>query len=123
MEDVADLVAVAAADGAARGEAFNCVLDPSPTWRRYQSAYAAIVGRDRWISLPVWPARAIAAGMARVARDGSNASVMDELLAYALTPKRFPMDKARRLLGWAPRFDLERGVAATAPWLRDQGLI
>jgi nucleoside-diphosphate-sugar epimerase len=121
--DAAALIAAAATHPAAVGEAFNCCLDPAPTWREYQAAYGALVGRDRWIPLPVSPAKVLAAVVARFGRRGTNTAVLDELLRFALTPKRYPMDKARSLLGWEPFHDLHAAVAATAPWLRRQGHI
>lgn len=121
--DAAGLIAAAAINPAAVGEAFNCCLDPAPTWREYQAAYGALVGRDRWIPLPVSLAIASAAVVARLGRRGSNAAVLDELLRFALTPKWYPMEKALCLLGWEPSRDLEAAVAAMAPWLRREGHI
>jgi nucleoside-diphosphate-sugar epimerase len=121
--DAASLIAAAATHPAAIGEAFNCCLDPAPTWREYQAAYGALVGRNRWIPLPVSLAKGSAGVVAKFGRRGSNTSAVDELLRFALTPKRYPMDKARSLLGWEPAFDLDSAVAATAPWLRKHGHI
>ncbi|MEE8331733.1 MAG: NAD(P)-dependent oxidoreductase [Acidimicrobiia bacterium] len=123
VSDVADLVAAVATDPVARGEAFNCCLDPAPTWREYQAAYGALIGSDRWIPLPVSLARLSAAAVARFGAAGTTRSVIDELLRYALTAKQFPMDKARSLLGWEPRYDLMTAVAETASWLRAQGVM
>jgi nucleoside-diphosphate-sugar epimerase len=36
---------------------------------------------------------------------------------------RVRIDKARRLLGYAPRFDLARGMGLTEAWARWAGLI
>jgi nucleoside-diphosphate-sugar epimerase len=36
-------------------------------------------------------------------------------------PIAFANDKAKRLLGWAPRVDFAQGVALTAQWLRAEG--
>ena len=35
----------------------------------------------------------------------------------------YKMDKARTVLGWAPKYDIAAGVAATVPWLRQQGIL
>ncbi|MDH3731047.1 MAG: NAD(P)-dependent oxidoreductase [Acidimicrobiia bacterium] len=123
VDDVADLVATTSTHPAAIGESFNCCLDPAPTWREYQRAYGNLVGSGGWIPLPVSLAKLSAAVVSKLGSEGSTRSVIDELLRYALRQKQFPMDKARSLLGWEPRFDLEGAVAATAPWLRAQGLI
>ena len=37
--------------------------------------------------------------------------------------RAFTIDKARRLLGYEPRFPLRRGLELTAGWYREQGLI
>ena len=81
------------------------------------------MGADRWIPLPTSLARVAAWVVARLGRAGSNASVMDELLSFALRDKVFPMDKARSVLGWEPAHTLSAAVAATVPWLREQNLI
>ena len=37
--------------------------------------------------------------------------------------RAFDISKARELLGYDPRVDLEDGLARTAAWYREQGLI
>lgn len=123
VDDVVDMMCVAMEHPGATGQAFNCCLDPAPSWRQYQAAYGALVGRDRWIPLPASLGKGAAALVAMFARSGTNAAVMDELLSFALRDKVFPMDKAREVLGWQPRFTLAEAVAATEPWLREQGVI
>lgn len=123
VRDVAGLAAAASSATVAKGEAFNCCLDPAPTWREYQAAYGKLTGSDSWIPLPVSLAKLSAAAVSRFAAAGSTRSVIDELLRYALAPKQFPMDKARSLLGWEPSYDLEAAVAETASWLHDEGVI
>ena len=119
VEDAADLAVTLADHPAAVGEVFNCVLDPSPTWREYQAAYGRLVGRDGWIALPGFLARGVATTVSLFGRRHSNLESVAELLSYSLREKRFPMDKARNTLGWQPRYDLDAGVAATAEWLRE----
>jgi nucleoside-diphosphate-sugar epimerase len=39
-------------------------------------------------------------------------------------PRRWPsVDKARRLLGWEARIDVEEGIASTARWLRERARV
>lgn len=123
VADVAGLAAAASSVAVAKGEAFNCCLDPAPTWRQYQAAYGKLIGSDRWIPLPVSLAKLSAAAVAKFAASGTTRSVIDEMLRYALAPKQFPMDKARSLLGWEPSYSLEAAVAETISWLRDEGVI
>jgi nucleoside-diphosphate-sugar epimerase len=35
----------------------------------------------------------------------------------------YSTEKARRLLGWSPRFSLDEGLRRTAVWLREIGMI
>jgi nucleoside-diphosphate-sugar epimerase len=35
----------------------------------------------------------------------------------------YSTEKARRLLGWSPRFSLDEGMTCTAMWLREIGMI
>ncbi|MEN8188981.1 MAG: SDR family NAD(P)-dependent oxidoreductase [Thermodesulfobacteriota bacterium] len=37
--------------------------------------------------------------------------------------RTFTIEKARRLLGWEPKFDYEKGLAATVDWYKQQNLI
>lgn len=37
--------------------------------------------------------------------------------------RTFNIDKARRLLGWKPKFNYEKGLAATVAWYKEQNLI
>jgi nucleoside-diphosphate-sugar epimerase len=33
------------------------------------------------------------------------------------------MEKARRMLGWQPRVDIEEGVQKSKPWMKEAGLL
>jgi nucleoside-diphosphate-sugar epimerase len=37
--------------------------------------------------------------------------------------RAFSIDKARRLLGYEPKVDLEEGLGRTARWYRENGMI
>ncbi|MCI0352880.1 MAG: NAD-dependent epimerase/dehydratase family protein, partial [Acidobacteriales bacterium] len=57
IDEVIDLMTVLAVHPAASRETFNCTPDPSPTWREFLGAYAALAGHDRWLALPITPLR------------------------------------------------------------------
>jgi nucleoside-diphosphate-sugar epimerase len=53
----------------------------------------------------------------------SMAGDMPDQVGFLQRKITFKMTKARDLLGWSPRVDLETGVAACAAWLREQELL
>ena len=75
-------------------------------------------------SMPIGLAIALAATGARVARLLGHPSELGrgtvELLAR---PATYSIEKARRLLGYAPAVDLVEGMRRTEAWVREKGLI
>lgn len=122
VADVVDLICTVLEEPAARHQAFNASLDPAPTVRQYHHAYGRLFGNESWVGVPASVLRAPARLAAAVAPAHSYLAEAPQMLAYLERPKRYPMEKARNLLGWEPRLDLDEGVAATAPWLRQVGI-
>jgi nucleoside-diphosphate-sugar epimerase len=123
VDDVVDQLVTLATHPAATGEAFNCAPDPAPTWRAFMALYARLAGHDRWLAFP-YPLFAAAANVMRPF--GSHDSALRDLpmiLHVFRANTVYTMDKARRLLDWSPRVDLESGIAGCAAWLREQGLL
>jgi nucleoside-diphosphate-sugar epimerase len=123
VDDVVDLLTELAVHPAAAGETFNCTPDPSPTWRQFLGAYAALAGHDRWLALPVAPLGIVARLVAAVAPDDTRLKDLPQVLEFLTTHRRFRMDKARALLGWAPRIGLREGIERCVPYLRERGLL
>jgi nucleoside-diphosphate-sugar epimerase len=101
---------------------YNAVNDPAPTVRQYLGTYGRLKGEPRWLFLPVGPLRLLMR-MIALAAVGGRAADLPDILTFAHRCARFSMDRAREQLGWEPRVGVEEGVAACAPWLREQGLL
>src|SRR5262245_18068680 len=85
VDDVVDLMTVLAVHPAAAGETFNCTPDPSPTWREFLGAYAALAGHDRWRALPVAPLRLVARLVAAVAPDDTRLKDLPQVIEFLTT--------------------------------------
>ena len=123
VDDVVDLCIVAATHPAAVGQAFNCAPDPSPTWREFLGAYQALMGRDRWIGVPVPILKTLVYGVARLAPGESRLKDLPDLLGLVTGNITYKTTKARELLGWTASVELEDGINRCVPCLREKGLL
>lgn len=118
LDDVVDALLRCATVPAAAGEAFNVSAEVT-TWRDFMGHYSEPCGREP-TGMPLWLARLMAAAN-RI--PGVATPVDSGFIEMATARKRFPVEKARRLLDWIPRTPLERGMAQTVEWLRDSGAL
>ncbi len=123
VDDVADLIAVAATHPAAVGEVFNCVIDPPPTQRQYMAAWSRLSGHESYLGIPMILGKFAGVAVKPFAKEGSYLSQLNANLDYVERYVRIDASKARELLGWEPSYTLEAGVEATVPWLREIGLM
>lgn len=123
VDDVIEMIVRLSVTPAAAGEVFNCVMDPAPTFRQFIGAYQRLAGTSGWLAIPEPLAFALAGVIALLAPRQTLARDLPYGLSWMTSSCRYPMDKARRILGWAPEISLEEGVARCAPWLREQGLL
>jgi nucleoside-diphosphate-sugar epimerase len=122
VENLIDAYLLAAAHDAAIGEAFT-VVDDDVEWREFFGRYAAMAGRRAW-SLPatvVWLAALAAEFAAKLTRRTPSVSRLQ--LKFVTGRCRFNTDKARRLLGWSPKYSLAEGLQQTEAWLRQAGYL
>lgn len=125
VDDVIDLLLIAATHPNAVGETFNCTPDPSPTWREFLGGYARLAGHadGRWLGVPprlLWPVIQL---IARLSPAASRQRDLPALLPFSQRYITYKTDKARRLLGWTPKVSLQQGIDGTAVWLRERGLL
>lgn len=123
IDDVVDMLTLLATHPQADGEAFNCAPDPPPTWRQYLGLYSKLAGHQRWMSIPPGLAMIFAYALVSLTPAGSRFQDVPEIIHAIRGSATFKMDKARTLLGWTPKVDLQTGIANCAPWLREQGLL
>jgi oxidoreductase len=127
VENLADAAVLALGRDTAVGQAFN-VTDGLPiTWRQFLDDLADGLGFPRvgW-SLPFGVARGLAVLLEqtyRFARTTARVRTSPLLSRQAVDvlgrQQDFSNEKAKALLGWAPRVGYRAGLEATLAWLRD----
>jgi nucleoside-diphosphate-sugar epimerase len=118
VDDLVHGILLAAVEPAALGEVFHLTGASPLTWRDFYAAYERLLGKRSTVSMTVGEARARARGDV----DSRTFPSEDMLAFYAARPV-FRIDKAKRLLGFDPAFDFERGMELTAQWARWAGLV
>jgi nucleoside-diphosphate-sugar epimerase len=128
VDNVVDAALLALQHERAPGHAFN-VSDGLPvTWKQYTDDLARGLGaRAVHLSAPFWIARAVGTSLElgyRALRKLTRLR-LDPLLSRQAVHmlgrhQKFSSDRARQVLGWAPRIDYETGLALTLEWLKAQ---
>lgn len=107
-------------DSSLNGEIINIVDDNLPTQKVYADLVSTVIEPPRSVSVP-WPVLRTAAGILKKSNTtllGGRAkfpgiAVPDRLHAR-FKPLRYTNEKAKRLLGWEPRFSLQEAVKRSA---------
>jgi nucleoside-diphosphate-sugar epimerase len=123
VDDLVDLMVTVATHPRAIGEVFNCAVDPSPTVREYLHAYGRLVGNETWFGIPTALIATLGAVIVPISKKDTYGRHLPKNMRMIDKTINYKMDKARTLLGWKPRHDVAAGVAATVPWLREQGIL
>lgn len=123
IDDVVDLLVTVASHPAAVGEAFNCAIDPPPTQREYVQAYGRLVGNETYLGIPSGLVAAVGSVIVPFSKRGTYARQLPRNVRYIEKSVRYPMGKAAAVLGWRPRYDVAAGVAASVPWLVENGFL
>ena len=127
VTNVVDVLLRAADSKSSVGQAYNASDGLDVTWRQYVDRLAEIVG----VSSPriVIPHRlAYLAGWAMEKTWGAlrikNRPLLTRMTAELFgTDQSFPIDKARRELGYEPEVDFDEGMRRVQAWLRQIGFI
>jgi nucleoside-diphosphate-sugar epimerase len=122
VENLIDAYLLAAQRDEAIGEAFT-ICDADIPWREFYGRYAAMTGK-RARSVPVWPVWCGALGAeigAKITR--RPPAISRAQLGFVTGRCVYSTEKARRLLGWSPRFSLDEGLQITEQWLREMKMI
>jgi nucleoside-diphosphate-sugar epimerase len=122
LDDVVDLMVLLAEHPKAVGEAFNCTPDPTPTWREFLGLYSQLAGHSQsWLGIPFGLIYPFTALIGALARPNTQAKELPNMLRLSQRQVTYKMTKARDMLGWGPKVDLQTGVERCAPWLREKG--
>ncbi|MFA5940650.1 MAG: NAD-dependent epimerase/dehydratase family protein [Sinimarinibacterium sp.] len=121
VENVADLVLLAAWHPRALGEAFNAADELPVTWRTYIGDIARLAGTRPPGSTPAWLALPTAALMEWIWGAFGirhRPPVTREALALVGNDNQFPQRKAREVLGYRPRIGYAEGMDTVARSLK-----
>ncbi len=123
VENLVDLLLLAAERPAAIGMAFNASDDSTVTWRQYvdRLAQAADTAPVR-LSLPYKVAYALGWAMEAACRPlGGRVSppVTRQAVENTGIDQDYPAERARRMLGYTPRVSFDEGMERVARWLRE----
>ena len=121
--NLVDAMFLAAEEPKAIGQVFNLTDGEAVSKRRFIEALADGVGvpRPRPLPLPLWAARPLARWMeARALRKGATeAPVLTQARVKFLGLNLdFSIEKARRELGYRPRFSFDEGMRETVAWYK-----
>jgi nucleoside-diphosphate-sugar epimerase len=125
IDDLIDGFMLAGSHPRALGEVFTIGGAAHTTIREVVDTIAAAVGRPRpRLRVPAWPVEVAAVVCERVCTPfGINPPLYPRRLEFFTMDRSFSIAKAREYLGYAPRVALPDGIARSAAWYREQGLI
>ena len=124
VDDVVDGIVLAARAPVAAGQIFTIAGPRGVPSREYFGHLFRMLGRRGPICIPTAPAIALAHAADAINRArGRRTDVNAISMRYLARPGTYSIDKARRMLGYAPAIDLDEGMARTEAWLRAEGLL
>jgi nucleoside-diphosphate-sugar epimerase len=125
VENLVDLLLLAATQPAAVRRAYNVCDDSGVTWRQYFSDLARLAGARRPRSIPrslAWPAAILAEALWRRRRLSGRPPLTREALNLVGANNRVPIARARAELGFAARVDYPQAMTALGAYLRSEAL-
>jgi len=124
IDNVVDGVCLALQSPRAVGETFNLCDGEVVTFRQFYLRYAAMLGRNRLPVWPAWVARGALSPPGQWLRRALGKPVPGRWsYHFRFNPSRFSIEKAQRLLGYAPQVSFQQGMQRTENWLRSQGML
>jgi nucleoside-diphosphate-sugar epimerase len=123
-ENLVDGIVLAAAGGQTEGEVLTITDGVGVETREFFGRYARMLGKKGVPAAPT-PLVAVAADAidlaARLRRRESE--INRDAVRYLSRTGTYSIEKARRLIGYEPRIDLDEGMRRTEAWLQDQRLV
>jgi nucleoside-diphosphate-sugar epimerase len=125
IDDLVQGIILAGQRPEALGQVFTIGGPEYTTVRELVDLIAEILDKPRpKLRVPFFPVYAAAFLCDRICRPiGISPPIYPRRVEFFHFSRAFAIDKARRLLGYEPRFDLRSGLAKTAAWYREEGLI
>ena len=124
VDDVIDGLLLALTVPAAAGEVFNIAGPRLVSFREFTSGIAAALDAPAPRGVPVWLTRLAGLALGPVAWVRRRPPlVTGSRIRFLTVDHGTDIAKAERVLGFAPRVDLEEGLARTVAWYRDEGML
>lgn len=122
IDNLIDLILLAMKNDAAVGQAFIGTEGRGVTWREFYGAYAQMIGEKRLRGMPRWFALSVATAFELLAKfEGYPPRVARSSVNFYSHRVVFDIEKAKRLLGYAPKISFEEGMQLTRQWLMESG--
>ncbi len=125
VDDLVDGMLLASTHSGAVGRVYTIGGAENPTLREVVDTIADAVGRPRvrW-HVPFAPVYAASVVCDRACRlVGVSPPLYPRRVNFFRIDRAFTIERARRELGYAPRYDLRSGIEHTARWYRERGWI
>lgn len=125
IDDLIDGFLLAADKPDVLGEAFIIAGPRYNTIQEIADSIAAILGRKLpRLRVPLWPVEAAARVCETVCKPLKiNPPLYPRRVEFFAMDRAFSIEKAKRMLGYAPRVDMEKGLRKTAAWYRQERLL
>lgn len=124
VDDLVDGIVLATLREEAAGQVFTIAGPRGVPCDEYFGHLYRMLGRRGPVGLPTPVAVALADAADRAGRlRGKRTEVNAISMRYFARTGTYSIEKAGRLLGYAPKIDLDEGMRRTEAWLRDQGLV
>jgi nucleoside-diphosphate-sugar epimerase len=122
IDNLIDAILLATKRDEAVGQAYIIADDIALTWKEFFGCYAQMAGKPQMRSIPEGLGKIVALGMAMTSKfTGKPPKLSRQDVVFLTRKARFSIEKARRELGYQPRFSLKEGMRITEQWLREEG--
>lgn len=125
IDDLIDGFLLAADKPDVVGEAFIIAGPRYTSIQQMADSVAAILGKKLpRLKVPLWPVEAAARVCETVCKPLKiNPPLYPRRVEFFAMDRAFSIEKARRMLDYSPRFDMEEGLGKTAAWYRQERLL
>ena len=125
IDDLVEGIILAGTRPEAVGEVFTIGGEGYTTLRELTDAIADVLGRPRpFLRVPYRPVYLASVLCENICRPlGIAPPLYPRRVEFFSKSRAFSIEKAKRMLGYAPKVGLREGLARTAAWYRQQGLI
>jgi len=124
VDDLVSGLVLAAERPEAAGQIFTIGPAKGVPAKEFFAHYFRMLGKRGPVCLPTTIAVAAARAAGGLERlRGNRTEINAASMRYLARPGGYSIEKARRLLGYEPRIDLDEGMRRTEAWLREQRLL